>query len=535
MEIQIVGDKKVQIKEKENIYEALKKESVYLVAPCGGKGTCGKCKVRVLEGRHECKNYGRLEQKERLEGTVLACQTTTKTNTLIEIPKQSRLVLGGKIAAAAFKDPVSYLKSYEVKIDPLVKRLFLELPPPSISDNLGDLERLKRALSESGFNNVSFSYEMVASMVETLRNANWNVMLSYVKDKNENVEALSLFLQEECSRRYGVAVDIGTTTVVVYLVDLVSGKVIDIGSTYNSQTRYGDDVITRIIFATEGGGLDDLREAVTSDINTIIDSFSDKHNINSCEIDACAISGNTTMSQIFWGLNPETIREEPYIPTLTYYPIWRAKTAQLNINPQSPVYTMPCIASYVGGDITSGILASKMHRNSEIALFMDIGTNAEVVIGNNEWLMTAACSAGPCFEGGGIKYGMRATAGAIESVKIDPDTLEPVIGVIGGVPPSGICGSGMIDAITEMFKCGIINQKGNFAEGKTKRIRLTERSDSIDGMSAFVSSKGSALIINVSLPNSSISIPIALIYSIWLQSKVYSFCVSRTWIGKSKP
>jgi len=178
------------------------------------------------------------------------------------------------------------------------------------------------------------------------------------------------------------------------------------------------------------------------------------------------------MSHIFWGFNPAYIREEPYIPTLNIFPLWRAGTAKLNINAQSPVYTVPCVASYIGGDIVAGVLASKMHKNSEIALFMDIGTNGEIVIGNNEWLVTAACSAGPCFEGSGIRHGMRATEGAVESIKINPQTFEPTLGVIGNDKPIGICGSGMIDAITEMFLTGVIDQKGRFIKGlNTDRIR----------------------------------------------------------------
>ncbi|QWR77754.1 ASKHA domain-containing protein [Candidatus Magnetomonas plexicatena] len=473
MQLQITGESTINVNDEETIYDALKRNGIYLVAPCGGKSTCGKCKVKILDGKADCKSYGRLQQRERLEGVVLSCQSTLKTPLSIEIPKQSRLVLGGKIAVSIFKDTTAYLKSYNVEIDPIVKRSFLQLPPPTISDNLSDLERLKRALSDNGLGQMRFSYELVTGISDTLREANWSITLSYTQHGDFS-EALSLFLADECSRRYGLAIDIGTTTVVVYLVDLISGEIIDIGSTYNSQTRYGDDVITRIVFATEGGGLNDLRQAVTEDINTLVESLTDKHHINSCEIDAAVISGNTTMSQIFWGLNPGSIREEPYIPTVNYFPLWRGAVSGLKINPQSPVYTSPCVASYVGGDITTGILASKMHRNSEISLFMDIGTNAEVAIGNNEWIMTAACSAGPCFEGGGIKHGMRATAGAIESIKIDPATLEPIIEVIGGVPPMGICGSGMIDAITEMFKTGIINQKGLFNPKKSERIREGE-------------------------------------------------------------
>jgi uncharacterized 2Fe-2S/4Fe-4S cluster protein (DUF4445 family) len=178
------------------------------------------------------------------------------------------------------------------------------------------------------------------------------------------------------------------------------------------------------------------------------------------------------MTHLFWGLNPEYIREEPYIPTSNHFPMWGAGAAGIDILHEAPVYTVPCIASYVGGDIVAGVLASTMHRNTKIALFMDIGTNGEIVIGNNEWMMTAACSAGPCFEGSGIKCGMRATDGAIEKISFDKDTLEPTFGVIGDVNPIGICGSGMIDAIGGMFFAGIIDQKGKFIkEAKTDRIQ----------------------------------------------------------------
>jgi uncharacterized 2Fe-2S/4Fe-4S cluster protein (DUF4445 family) len=279
----------------------------------------------------------------------------------------------------------------------------------------------------------------------------------------------------ECKNEYGVAVDIGTTTVVLYLINCIDGSLVDVGMTYNSQMRYGDDVITRIVHATEGGGILDLQHAVVDDINDMLVPLLEKNSISRGQVVAAVISGNTTMSQLFWGLDPASIREEPYIPTINIFPVWRAGTAKIRINPQAPVYTMPSVGSYVGGDIVAGVLASKMHRKPEIALFMDIGTNGEIAVGNNEWLITAACSMGPCFEGSGIRHGMRATEGAIESVRIDPVTLEPSFGVIGETRPLGICGSGMIDAISELFFSGIIDQKGKFASDlKTDRIRIED-------------------------------------------------------------
>lgn len=474
MEIKLISGKALSIADGENIYQALKRQGVYLVASCGGKGTCGKCKVKIIEGGHNVIAYGKLGQKERDSGIVLACQTIPTQDILIEIPKESRLVVGDKIAISKSRDIFELLQSFNVRISPIVKHLTLDIPPPTIHDNISDFERLRRALEEKGIKGMRFSHRFVSSMAKIIRDANWKIVLGYTDDMEE------LFISDAriYRERYGLAVDIGTTTVVVYLVELSDGRLVDVGSTYNSQMRYGDDVITRIVHATEGGGLDELRDAVVSDINDLLIPLVERNNINRDDIESAVIAGNTTMSQLFWGLDPAHIREEPYIPTVNFYPKWKAGTAKIDINPQSPVYTLPCIASYVGGDIVAGVLASKMHRNPETALFMDIGTNGEIALGNNEWLMTAACSAGPCFEGSGVRHGMRATEGAIESVKIDRDTLDPEISVIGNSKPVGICGSGMIDAISEMFLTGIITQKGKIVRDmKNSRIREGE-----DGM-----------------------------------------------------
>ncbi len=286
---------------------------------------------------------------------------------------------------------------------------------------------------------------------------------------------------------------------VVYLVNLEDGSIIDVGSTYNSQIRYGDDVITRIVYATEGGGLEELKETVVSDIRTLLTPLVERHEISIQEIESAVISGNTTMTHLFWGIDPQFVREEPYTPAINSFPLWTAGTVRLPINENAPVYTLPCIASYVGGDIVAGVLASKLYRSNELSLFLDIGTNGEIVLGNREWLVTAACSAGPCFEGSGIRHGMRATEGAVESVKIAPDTLEPELGVIGHGRPVGICGSGMIDAITEMFLAGIIDQKGRIVKGAASaRIR-----DGVEGPEFvfYSDSRGEVVLTDVDIEN----------------------------------
>ncbi len=467
MNISLTTGKSISVAKGESILNALKRHEIYLVSSCGGKGTCGKCRVRILDGKYKTTVTGKLSQSDRDKGIVLACQTFPEQDIAIEILEGSKLVVGDKIALAKSKDLSELFKSLDGEIALVVKRLELELPPPTIEDHISDLERLKRELDIRGIKGMRFSHGFLSSMSDAMRNYDWKINLAYV----DGPEAIFVSAGKDIAR-CGLAVDIGTTTIVIYIIDLSDGKLIDVGSTYNSQIRYGDDVITRIIYATESNGLNELREAVVEDINSLIETVLEKHHIQRECIESAVIAGNTTMSHIFWGLDPKHIREEPYIPTANFFPMWRAGTAKLYINNQAPVYTLPCVASYVGGDIVSGMLASKMHRNPEIALFMDIGTNGEIAVGNKEWLITAACSAGPCFEGSGIKHGMRATEGAIEAIKIDPKTFEPSLSVIGNTTPTGICGSGMIDAISEMFLTGVVDQKGKFVrEIKTDRLR----------------------------------------------------------------
>jgi len=470
MEIRIADGRPLPAVAGESIYEALKHNGIYLVASCGGKGVCGKCRVKIIEGRSRIEATSKLRKKDRDENIVLACQTFPEEDILIEIPEDAKLVIGDKIAVSKSKDLLEFLRTFEPEFTPPVRCIALDLAPPSIYDNISDLERIKKALDEKGLHGMRFSHEFVVSMSRSLREAGWKVNLAYT----DELEAFAMS-PAECMNEYGIAVDIGTTTVVLYLINCYNGSLVDVGMTYNSQMRYGDDVITRIVHATEGGGIGELQHAVVGDINDMLLPVLEKNGINRHHVVAAVVSGNTTMSQLFWGLDPSSIREAPYIPTVNLFPVWRAGASKIRINSQAPVYTLPSVGSYVGGDIVAGVLASKMHRNPEVALFMDIGTNGEIAVGNNEWLITAACSMGPCFEGSGIRHGMRATEGAIESVKIDPITFEPTFGVIGNTRPVGICGSGMIDAISELFFTGIIDQKGKFARDlKTDRLRIED-------------------------------------------------------------
>ncbi len=473
MKISLPSGKTISSSPDASILESLKKENIYLTSSCGGKGTCGKCKIIVKSGTVTTRSKIKLTQDEIKKGYSLACQTFPEGDVLIEIPKESMLTVEGRIATGKSKDLQALLRSTGAGIEPLTERIVLQLPPPSLNDNISDLERLKRELFSKGLGCLRVPFRFLTDLAKTVRKKDWEVTLCIIHTEDCN-EITNIFSDNKRTPRYGIAVDIGTTTLAAYLIDLIDGNLIDIASTYNSQIRFGDDVITRIVYATEHNGLRNLNKAVITDIDIFLSLFKKTHHIDSDSIDQFVIAGNTTMTHLFLGLDPSAIREEPYIPTANSFPLAFAGEIGLKINPNTPVYSFPCVASYVGGDIVSGVLAARLHKKQELSLFMDIGTNGEIVLGNSEWLVAAACSAGPCFEGSGIKHGMRATEGAIEDVRINRKTLEPEIKVIGDTVPIGICGSGMIDVVAEMFLTGILNQKGKLQQGVSKRIREGE-------------------------------------------------------------
>ncbi len=471
MNITLPSGKNIPVQPDMSIQGALKKAGVHLTSSCAGKGTCGKCKIIIKSGPVDTHSSTKLTREEIKKGHVLACQSFPRGDLSIEIPKESELVVEGKIAVGKAKDLLDLLHSTGAGIDPITERKILNLPPPSITDNISDLERLKRELFSKGLGCLRVPFRFLINLANILRKKNWEITLTILHTE-DCYEITNIFPGNKKTTRCGIAVDIGTTTIVVYLIDLNDGSILDIASTYNSQIKFGDDVITRIVYAEEHTALKTLNKAVISDVNSLLSLLRKNHNISLDSIDNLVIAGNTTMTHIFLGLDPSNIREDPYIPTANSFPISYAGELGVKVNPNTPLYTFPCVASYVGGDVVSGVLASRMHKNKELCLFMDIGTNGEIVLGNSEWLVTVACSAGPCFEGSGINHGMRATEGAIEDVRINRDTLEPEIEVIGeDVQPIGICGSGMIDAIAEMFVTGIIDSKGKLQKGRSKRIR----------------------------------------------------------------
>jgi uncharacterized 2Fe-2S/4Fe-4S cluster protein (DUF4445 family) len=461
-----------------SLFRAAKAAGVYVLSSCGGKGNCGKCKLIMKTGTVDPgQSHSYLTDEEEGRGYVLACHSKIQSDLTVEVPQESRMQAKHKIATGANPDDIlKLMKQAGGCLESRIFRVYLDLAPPTIDDNIADFERVRRALDNAGFSaeHLHMNYLMLSKLSRVLREGHWKVTVS-VFSYGEVLEVLDIFPGNATKTRYGAAVDIGTTTVVVYLVDMKNGHIIGTASTFNSQVKCGDDVITRIVYAAEKNGLKELQQLVVGNITTLLAELAEKNLIAPGMIDYIVVAGNTTMMHLFYGIDPQHIREEPYIPAATFFPPIRAKNVALQITPQAVIYSMPNVASYVGGDISSGVLVSQMHKQEKVSLFIDIGTNGEIVLGNKEWLVTAACSAGPAFEGSGIKFGMRAMEGAIEEVEIDPKTYEANYQVIGDVKPIGICGSGMIDILAEMYLTGVIDQKGKIREEiKSKRIRRGE-------------------------------------------------------------
>lgn len=460
-----------------SLLKNLKNKGIHIIAPCGGEGqgVCGRCKVIVKKGKYRTRLLDKLSKKERSEGYVVSCQTHLKGDLYIEIPRSSLLETEGVIAGEISKNLNKIFNFSTIDISPLTNEIYLELPEPSLADNISDLERVKRGLSEIGQRNINVPYRLMRDLSRNLRYGNWKVTVTLMDTGyTQEVLRISPGKRGHKNGKYGLAIDVGTTTVVIYLVNLTDGKFVDVATTYNYQIIYGEDVISRIVYATDQGGLKELNEAIINDINSILEPLKKKYALSEESIESIVISGNTAMTHLFLGLNPAPIIKEPYIPTASIFPITSAGRLGINASPDAPLYTLPCVASYVGGDVVAGVLATKIHKKQEISAFIDIGTNGELVVGNSEWLLAVACSAGPCFEGGGLAHGMRATAGAIDSVKINLDTLEPEITTIGQGSPEGICGSGIIDAIAEMYLKGVITSNGKLrADASSTHIKTT--------------------------------------------------------------
>ncbi len=445
--------------------DVARQAGVEIGQPCGGQGRCGRCAIQITRGSVRQRSALRLSQEALEQGFVLACQSVVEGDVDVFVPPQEKIER--KLTTDRVAAEVSVPADYEYHIHQTIHRIGLQLKEPSMDDQIDDWSRLQTALRLQGqYENVTASLPTLQTIGNSLREKDWEVTAVLERDPRDSANPARLValwpgLVDEYSPLWGIAVDIGTTTVSLWLVDLVNGQVKAQVAEYNGQIARGEDVISRIIYASKDGGAQEMRQRVLDTINDLLETACKRVGATPQEVVKATIAGNSTMIHLLLGIPAGSIRMSPFITAINHPPLLPAREVGLNIHPEGSVDCLPGVASYVGADISAGVLSSGLDSAQDVNLFLDVGTNGETVLGNRDWLVTCACSAGPAFEGAGVVNGMRATLGAIEEVWINSETYEPDFRVIGGKKPKGICGSGLISLLAEAFLTGVLDKAGN--------------------------------------------------------------------------
>lgn len=423
----------------DNLLETARRANVAIDAPCSGNGSCGKCRVRLLEGSLDSMKSRHISDTEWDEGWRLSCNSRVTGDCTVLVPDiasayKSRMKtadLSSPKEIAIFEDCQNNLKTSGIHFENNFRSVVVTMAEPTLDDTMPDNERLTWAIQEAlGVKNVRIPYTVMVQLASTLREFNFAVC---VKGELLGDTFLCMEICDPSNTSIvGCAIDIGTTTVTMVLTDLSTGKLLAKGSSGNGQIRYGADVINRIIEQSRSGGKKKLQDAIVKETLTpIIANLCKTSGISARSILRLSIGANTTMNHLLLGVDADPVRMEPYIPSFFGWEGLLAGDLKLPANPLAPIVIAPNIGSYVGGDITAGTLAAGIWDKDEMSLFIDLGTNGEIVYGNRDFLMSCACSAGPAFEGGDISCGMRATDGAVEACTIDKDTMEPTLDIIG--------------------------------------------------------------------------------------------------------
>jgi uncharacterized 2Fe-2S/4Fe-4S cluster protein (DUF4445 family) len=455
------------------LIEAIQLAGLTFTQPCGGQGRCGRCAVDVVGTGIRRRSTIRLTAEDLAAGRALACQSVVEGDVQIIIPEQEAIERRLVTDKSARKIELPF--AYDPATMQTVRTFQLALQPPSLQDSTDDLSRLENGLNALGYNKVDVPLAVLRRLGSVLRESEWEPWVAVEAGGGLATEGSARVIEvsSEPIRPIGLALDIGTTTVTCYLVDLDDGQVLSSAAEYNGQIQCGEDVISRIIYASKGDGLAELRRLVYETVGVLLERMRKRTGISPEQILKATVAGNTTMAHLFLGLPPESIRLTPYVPAANHPAAVAAGELGLPFHPNASVDYLPGVASYVGADITAGVLASSLAEAEALTLFIDVGTNGEMVLGTREWMVTCACSAGPAFEGAGVVDGMRATEGAIEEVWVSSETLEPTYRVIGGGAPKGLCGSGLISLLAELFVTGVIDRGGSVKiDLDTPRARL---------------------------------------------------------------
>ena len=442
--------------------EAASKAGITINSACGGDGICGRCKMRVLEGKVSGPSASLLSSQEIEVGIVLACQTRPASDLVIEIPSATKTSTHMELdkEAQRFRAIDSGITEKEFTRSPLVDKIPLNLDPPTLENNLADCQRIQDKIEKtSSYRNLHADLSILRIIPRILRQNNFALTATICRHVKDNAEIINVESGDTSNRNYMIIVDVGTSTVVAHLLDTAAMRTIDAQACFNSQAVYGREVTARIM-AAEKKGVHVFQEKIVEDINNLISTLTRRNNIDIHDVYAAVCAGNTIMMHFLLGLHVENIRREPYISTTLDFPAVNAAEIGIKINQNGFVFCIPCISSWVGGDLTSGILATDLHERDKTAMLIDIGTNGEIIIGNKEWLMACSASTGPALEGASVNCGMTAEKGAIEKVYIEKNKI--LYRTIGNTAPAGICGSGIIDLIAVLLDMKIINRSGKF-------------------------------------------------------------------------
>ncbi|KYC44722.1 MAG: Na(+)-translocating NADH-quinone reductase subunit F [Candidatus Methanofastidiosum methylothiophilum] len=447
-----------------SLLDILNEGGIEIESICGSKGKCGKCKVIVKNP--ESVNEITLEEKKSLseeeikKGFRLSCLVNLNNNTIIEIPdsslqKQLRILCEGR--------------SNKILIDPIIKSELIKVKKPL----LGNEKSIVDLINEINKEIISVDYPTLKELSNKIE---YGLDIKVVRYGNEIIG-----ISEIEKNIYGAAIDIGTTTVVIYLFDLEKGKLVDIESVLNPQVRYGEDVVSRITFSMKNG-VEVTNKVIVDEINLMINRLCNRNNISNKSIYEITVVGNTAMHHIFLNINPKTLSFSPFTPILSKSINLKSRELGININPSGNIHVLPIVSGFVGADTIGVLIATEMYKNPEISLAVDIGTNGELVLGNKDKMVSCSCAAGPALEGGHLKFGMRASTGAIESLYIEEDTFNTFYKTINNGKPKGICGSGIIDIVSEMLRVGLLDPSGKIRAHHNERIRK----DPLNGQKEFV-------------------------------------------------
>ena len=466
----------------ETLLETARAANVAIAAPCSGNGSCGKCRVKLLEGTVEGLQTSHITDEDYAAGWRLSCASKVSSDVTVMVPDiasayQSRMKtadLSTGEEVAIFTRLEEDLKAAGVDFSNDFMETEVTMEEPTLEDTMPDTERLTMALEGAlGCDKVCLSYPTVHKLARVLRQSGFHVAVAGTL-KDGVFHAMDVRNANEPQPMCGLAIDIGTTTVSAVITDLKTGRLLAKGSGGNGQIRYGADVINRIVEQGRKGGVERLQKAIVEEtLQPLTRALCASAKVDADRILRCCVASNTTMNHLLLGVDADPVRMEPYIPTFFHWDGLKAGDIRFVANPDAKVVLAPNIGSYVGGDITAGTLTSRIWDKDEFSLFIDLGTNGEIVFGNRDFMMSCACSAGPAFEGGDISCGMRATDGAVEAVTIDRETLEPTLSIVGkeGQKPVGICGSGIIDVIAELYRTSAISAKGHFVRENRRILR----------------------------------------------------------------